>query len=78
MGKTNYASLQLKAETKTPKYGLYGLFACTYSRTYDNGLSDGLGSLLSAPYFPLPNWQKLDWGLSQLIDPGQKYCDAAA
>jgi hypothetical protein len=21
---------------------------------------------LSAPYFPLPNWQKLDWGLSQI------------
>jgi hypothetical protein len=38
----------------------------TYSRTYDNGLSDGLGSLLSAPYFPLPNWQKLDWAPSQI------------
>jgi len=25
-----------------------------------------LGSLLSAPYFPLPNWQNLDWGLSQI------------
>jgi len=22
--------------------------------------------LLSAPYFPLPNWNKLDWGLSQI------------
>jgi Carboxypeptidase regulatory-like domain len=66
VGKANYDSLQIKAETKTPKYGLYALFAYTYSHTYDNGLSDGLGSLLSAPFFPLPNWQQLDWGLSQI------------
>ena len=66
MGKTSYNSLQIKAETKTPKYGLYALFAYTYSRTYDNGLTDGLGSVLSAPYFPLPNWQNLDWALSQI------------
>jgi hypothetical protein len=66
VGKTHYNSLQIKAETKTPKYGLYGLVAYTYSRTYDNGLSDGLGSELSAPYFPLPNWQNLDWSLSQI------------
>jgi hypothetical protein len=66
VGKTTYDSLQIKAETKTSKYGLYALFAYTYSHTYDNGLSDGLGSLLSSPYFPLPNWEKLDWGLSQI------------
>jgi hypothetical protein len=66
VGKANYDSLQIKAETKTPKYGLYALFAYTYSKTYDNGLSDGLGSELSAPFFPLPNWQKLDWSLSQI------------
>ncbi len=66
VGKTHYNSMQIKAETKTPKYGLYGLVAYTYSRTYDNGLSDGLGSELSAPYFPLPNWQNLDWSLSQI------------
>jgi len=65
-GKTHYNSLQFKAETKAPKYGLYALVAYTYSRTYDNGLSDGLGSELSAPYFPLPNWQNLDWSLSQI------------
>jgi hypothetical protein len=58
--------MQLKAETKTPKHGLYALVAYTYSRTFDNGLSDGLGSELSAPYFPLPNWQNLDWSLSQI------------
>ncbi len=66
VGKTHYNSLQIKAETKTPKYGLYALVAYTYSHTYDNGLSDGLGSELSAPYFPLPNWQNLDWSLSQI------------
>jgi hypothetical protein len=65
-GKTHYNSAQVKVETKTPKYGLYALVAYTYSRTYDNGLSDGLGSELSAPFFPLPNWEKLDWSLSQI------------
>ena len=65
-GKTHYNSAQVKLETKTPKYGLYALVAYTYSRTYDNGLSDGLGSEVSAPYFPLPNWEKLDWSLSQI------------
>jgi hypothetical protein len=66
IGKTHYNSLQLKAETKTAKNGLYALVAYTYSKTYDNGLSDGLGSELSAPYYPLPNWQNLDWSLSQI------------
>ncbi len=66
VGDTSYNSLQIKAETKTAKHGLYALIAYSYSHTYDNGLSDGLGSLLSAPYFPLPNWRTLDWGLSQI------------
>jgi len=66
VGTTHYNSLQIKAETKSPKHGLYALLAYTYSHTYDNGLSDGLGSELSAPYFPLPNWQNLDWSLSQI------------
>ena len=66
VGVTGYDSLQIKAETKTSKHGLYALVAYSYSKTYDNGLSDGLGSLLSAPYFPLPNWQSLDWALSQI------------
>jgi len=65
-GRTTYNSLQIKAETKTPKYGLYALIGYTYSHTYDNGLTDGLGSLLSAPYFPLPNWENLDWARSQI------------
>jgi Carboxypeptidase regulatory-like domain len=65
-GQTEYNSLQVKAETKSARYGIYALIGYTYSRTYDNGLSDGLGSVLSAPYFPLPNWPKLDWALSQI------------
>jgi hypothetical protein len=65
-GKTTYDSLQIKAETKSSRHGLYALIGYTYSKTYDNGLSDGLGSLLSAPYFPLPNWGKYDWALSQI------------
>jgi Carboxypeptidase regulatory-like domain len=66
LGKTTYNSLQIKAETKSSRHGLYALVAYTYSHTYDNGLSDGLGSELSAPYFPLPNWQTLDWAPSQI------------
>jgi len=66
VGKTGYNSLQIKAETKTPKYGLYALVAYTYSRTYDNGLTDGLGSEASAPYYSLPNWENLDWSLSEI------------
>ncbi len=66
VGDTSYDSLQVKAETKTAKHGLYALIAYSWSHTMDNGLSDGLGSLLSAPYFPLPNWRRLDWALSQI------------
>ncbi|HXE36192.1 MAG TPA: carboxypeptidase-like regulatory domain-containing protein [Verrucomicrobiae bacterium] len=66
LGKTTYNSLQIKAETKSSRHGLYALLSYTYSSTYDNGLSDGLGSELSAPYFPLPNWQNLDWAPSQI------------
>jgi hypothetical protein len=66
IGRTTYNSLQIKAETKSSRHGLYALVAYTYSHTYDNGLSDGLGSEVSAPFFPLPNWQKLDWAPSQI------------
>jgi Carboxypeptidase regulatory-like domain len=65
-GKAHYNSLQVKAETKNARHGLYALIAYTYSRAYDTGFSDGLGSVIGASYFPLPNWQNLDWGLSQI------------
>jgi hypothetical protein len=65
-GRAHYNSLQVKAETKSPKYGLYALISYTYSRAYDTGFSDGLGSNIGQDYFPLPGWGKLDWGLSQI------------
>jgi hypothetical protein len=65
-GRAHYNSLQIKAETKTPRYGLYFLLGYTYSRTYDSGYSDGLSTPIGAPEFPLPGWQNLDWGLSQI------------
>lgn len=66
IGRATYNSLQVKAETKGGKYGLYALISYTYSHAHDNGFSDGLGTLLGATYFPLPGWQTLDWGLSQI------------
>jgi len=65
-GLAHYNSLQIKAETKSARHGLYALIGYTYSRSYDTGLTDGLGSIIGATYFPLPNWQTLDWGLSQV------------
>jgi Carboxypeptidase regulatory-like domain len=65
IGVSHYNALQIKAETKSSRYGIYALIGYTYSRNYDNSLSDGLGTPLGATYFPLPGWQKLDWGLSQ-------------
>ena len=66
IGEAHYNSLQIKAETKSARHGLYALIGYTYSKNYDTGYSDGLGSLLGATYFPLPGWQKLDWALSQI------------
>ena len=63
-GRAHYNGLQIKAETKSSRHGIYALVGYTYSRTYDTGFSDGLGSSYGASYFPLPNWPKLDWALS--------------
>jgi hypothetical protein len=65
-GVAHYNSLQIKAETKNAHNGLYALVSYTYSRAYDNGYADGLGSSIGAVYYPLPNWGKLDWALSQI------------
>ena len=65
-GRAHYNGLQVKAETKSARHGLYALISYTYSRTYDTGFADGLGSNYGATYFPLPNWQSLDWALSGL------------
>ena len=65
-GSAHYNAFIIKAETKSPKYGLYFLIGYTYSRTYDSGYSDGLSTPIGALDFPLPGWQKLDWALSQI------------
>jgi hypothetical protein len=63
-GSAHYNGLQIKAETKSSRYGIYALIGYTYSRTYDNGFADGLGSNYGATYYPLPGFNKLDWALS--------------
>jgi len=64
--KARYDSLQIKAETKSVRHGLYALLSYTWSKTYDSGMADGDGTTPGAQYWPLPNTQKADWGLSQL------------
>jgi hypothetical protein len=66
VGRARYDSLQVKAETKSSRHGLYALIGYTWSRTFDSGLTDGLGSFPGAMYWPLPGMQKADWGLSAL------------
>jgi hypothetical protein len=66
IGAARYDSLQVKAETKSARHGLYALIGYTYSRNFDSGLTDGLGTNPGAIYYPLPGFNKLDWGLSQL------------
>jgi hypothetical protein len=66
VGSAHYDSLQIKAETKSTRHGLYALLGYTWSRTFDSGMPDGLGTNPGAIYYPLPGTQKLDWGLSEL------------
>lgn len=65
-GRAHYNSLQVKAETKSSKHGIYALIGYTYSKAYDTGYSDGLSTPIGAPDFPLPGWGKLDWARSQI------------
>ncbi|MGB7282705.1 MAG: carboxypeptidase-like regulatory domain-containing protein [Candidatus Acidiferrum sp.] len=65
-GRAHYNGLQVRAETKSARHGLYALISYTYSRTYDTGFADGLGSVVSAVYYPLPNWKQSDWALSDI------------
>ena len=66
IGAARYDSFQVKAETKSARHGLYALIGYTYSRNFDTGLTDGLGTNPGALYYPLPGTARLDWGLSQL------------
>ena len=59
VGKAHYDSFQLKAETKSIRNGLYALIGYTYSRTFDSGMPDGLGTFPGATYFPLPGIRSL-------------------
>ena len=38
-GRAHYNSLQIKAETKSARYGIYALIGYTYSRAYDTGFT---------------------------------------
>ncbi len=71
-GSTKYNSLQVKAETKSARHGLYALLGYTWSHALDNGLPDGLGSNVGATYWPLPGTAHADVGLSQL-NVGQQF-----
>jgi hypothetical protein len=66
VGRARYDSLQIKAETKSARHGLYALLGYTWSHTFDSGFSDGLGSFPGAIYWPLPGMEKADWSLSQI------------
>src|SRR2546425_10047106 len=66
VGSARYDSLQVKAETKSARHGLYALLGYTYSRTFDSGYADGLGTTPGATYWPLPGTVKADWALSQI------------
>jgi hypothetical protein len=66
IGQARYDSVEIKAETKSVRNGLYALIGYTYSRNFDNGMPDGLGTNPGALYYPLPGTAKLDWGLSEL------------
>jgi Carboxypeptidase regulatory-like domain len=65
-GNATYNGLQIKAETKSARHGLYALVGYTYSHTYDSGLPDNLGTPPGAMYWPLPGTQKADWAHSQI------------
>ncbi|MGA8273960.1 MAG: carboxypeptidase-like regulatory domain-containing protein [Candidatus Sulfotelmatobacter sp.] len=65
-GSARYDSLQIKAETKSARNGIYALLSYTYSRTTDSGFPDGVGTSTGATYWPLPGNQKADWALSQI------------
>ncbi len=70
-GRARYDSLQVKAETKSSRHGVYALLGYTWSRTFDSGLPDGLGTFPGAIYWPLPGTQKADWALSALNSNNQ-------
>ncbi len=71
VGRARYDSLQIKGETKSSRHGLYALIGYTWSRTFDSGMPDGLGTFPGAIYWPLPGAQKADWALSAINSNSQ-------
>ena len=65
-GNATYNSLQIKAETKSARHGIYALLGYTYSHTYDSGFADNLGTTPGATYWPLPGTIGADWARSQI------------
>jgi hypothetical protein len=65
-GLAHYDSLQVKAETKSMRHGLYALMGYTYARSFDSGFNDGLGSGAGVTYYPLTGTKHADWALSQI------------
>ncbi len=65
-GLAHYDSLQVKAETKSMRHGLYALLGYTYARAFDNGFNDGLGTAAGSTYYPLTGTKHADWALSQI------------
>jgi len=66
VGSARYDSLQVKAETKSTRHGIYVLLGYTYARNFDSGFNDGLGSSAGVTYWPLPGTTRADWSLSQI------------
>ena len=66
VGAARYDSLQVKAETKSARHGLYALIGYTYARNLDSGFPDNVGTSTGATYWPLPGTQHADWALSQV------------
>lgn len=66
IGAARYDSLQVKAETKSARHGLYALIGYTYARNFDSGFPDNVGTSTGATYWPLPGTQHADWALSQV------------
>jgi len=65
-GNARYDSLQVKAETRSSRHGLYALLGYTYARNFDSGFNDGLGTSAGVTYWPLPGATRADWSLSQI------------
>ena len=58
VGRARYDSLQIKAETKSARHGLYVLLGYTWARTFDSGFSDGLAASPAPSTGRFPAWIK--------------------